>query len=297
MVQISVNSTSGARGQGDEYSKYIGTNRVRNGTGFIGAVDEQIMKFRCKIKDCKHALPSKIVSSSVDQNSSLCSNSSFDFGSSSPNTSSTVSCASPVSPGNKKKNAEKHFFYSGVTVHTSRHVIFDKSEADNAQVKFFFNSLDGRGVVQGHVAAIVGVNILQDHVTLHVMSHDKNLFNTVGIVLQNMKSSYKQMLKSTTKAQQAHSLKHKEDKSWVALISHPHGLSKYVTLGRVRKEVVDGIRVKKFYDAPACEGSSGGLVMTPSLLKLQFPGAVHSTFDVNTGLNFTLDSRFYNLPH
>ncbi|CAL1535612.1 unnamed protein product [Lymnaea stagnalis] len=287
VVQITVTYTSAARGPKDEYSEFINTNKTRYGSGFVGAVDEQIMKLRCKRDNCFFASEHLDSSTMSSPNTSFDRSSSFDMNAnlSSPNTNSP----------DKPNTIQKHFFYGGVTVHTSRHVIFDKSEADNAFVKFFFVGPDGQGVVNGHVAAIVGVNSSQDHMTLHVMSHDKNVFNVLPVVLANAKSSYKEMLRSTIRAQHAHGLVNKE--SWVALISHPHGMPKRITLGRVRKEIEDsdGIKVKKYYDAPACNGSSGGLVMTPSLLKLQWPGAVHSSCDINTGFNVTLDSRSRDL--
>ncbi|KAK0051035.1 dentin sialophosphoprotein [Biomphalaria pfeifferi] len=285
VVQISVNVTSSARDCNDEYKEYIGTNKIRFGSGFVGAVDERIVKFRCKKTDCSLNTPS----SAGSRRSSVIS-SSF-----SPNTSfesqSDNSINTPLTPSSEPK----HYYYSGVTVHTSRHVIFDKTEADNAFVKFFFDKPNGKGVIKGHVAAIVGVNILQDHVTLHVMSHDKTLFHTLPVLLENAKSSYNEMTASTMKAQYTHSIKNKE--SWVAVISHPHGLSQAITFGRVKTEVQDSesLKVRKNYDAPLCEGCSGALVITPTLLKLQWPGAVHSSFDPEIGLNYTLDSRSKDL--
>ena len=54
-------------------------------------------------------------------------------------------------------------------------------------------------------------------------------------------------------------------------------------------------RVKKYYDAAARPGSCGGLVVTPSLLELQWPGAVHRGCDPFTGWNVTWDSRYPDL--
>ncbi len=48
--------------------------------------------------------------------------------------------------------------------------------------------------------------------------------------------------------------------------------------GHVCEERVEAKRVIKLYDAATCPGSSGGLVMTPTLLQLQWPGAVHSRY-------------------
>ncbi|CAL1535613.1 unnamed protein product [Lymnaea stagnalis] len=284
VVQISVTSTSAARGHDDSYSKYIGTNRRRNGSGFIANVDDHFMKFRCRRDDCPLTTVGE-EALNVNENSTSPPTRQCLRNSSNMSTSSTSSSA--------EEGSYKHFFYSGVYIHTNKHIIFDKSEADNATVKFFFDTPDEKKVVYGHVAAIVGVNDSQDHVTLHVMSHDKDLFNTLGILIKNVKSSYNQMVKSTHKTQQVHGKKHQH--SWVAIISHAHGMSRSITLGRIKKEVLDGTRVIKYYDAATCPESSGGLVMTPSLLRLQWPGAVHSAFDPDTGLNVTMDSRFPDL--
>lgn len=204
---------------------------------------------------------------------------------------STASSSSSASGGLRSR----HFFYSGVFIHTNKHVIFDKSEADNAYVKFFYDTPNGKGVFHGHVAAISGVNDSQDHVTLHVMSHEKILFTNIGLCLQNAKSSYDQMLQSTHRAHQALGNQHKH--SWVAVLSHPHGMPKTVTFGRVRKEAAERTRIIKYYDAATCPGSSGGLVITPSLLRFQWPGAVHSCRDNVSGLNVTFDSRIQDLDY
>ncbi|KAI8742058.1 dentin sialophosphoprotein [Biomphalaria glabrata] len=273
VVQISVFHTSPARGPKDMHSHYIGTQNKRNGSGFIASVDNEMLKFKCK----KNACPLEYYSQRLKMKPSLISRS---F--SSPN-------------GSEQDGSDRHHFYSGVYIHTNKHVIFDKSEAECAVVKFFFNSPDQTKVVYGHVTAIVGVNNSQDHVTLHVMSHDRNLFYIISCLLKDAKSSYHQMVKSTHKSQTSHGLKHSQ--SWVAVIAHAHGLSKAITFGHIKKEEEDGLRIVKYYDAATCPGSSGGLVMTPSLLKLQWPGAVHSACDVDTGFNVTLDSRVRDLDN
>ncbi|KAH9490249.1 hypothetical protein Btru_035021 [Bulinus truncatus] len=271
VVQISVFYTSPSRGPEDTYSQYIGTNRKRNGSGFISSVDSEILKFRCK----RDACPLKQCSNHLAGRAAKFSR----------------SFSSPE--GAEKEEYNRHYYYSGICVHTNKHVIFDMSEAKRAVVKFFFNSPDETRVIYGHVAAIVGVNNSQDHVTVHVMSHDVDLFHTVNCLLKDTKSSYRQMVSSTHKSQTSHGLRHSH--SWVAVIGHAHGMSKSITFGHVIKEEEDGSRVIKYYDAATCPGSSGGLVMTPSLLKLQWPGAVHSASDPDTGLNVTLDSRVQDL--
>ncbi|KAH9490235.1 hypothetical protein Btru_035002 [Bulinus truncatus] len=282
VVQISVNVTSSSRSSSDKYKEFIGTNKTRYGSGFVGSVDEHMVKFRCKKPNCFYSAPFSCRRRSSIINSSFSPNTSLD-------SQSDSSLNTPLTPSSSSNS--KHFYYSGLTVHTSRLVIFDKLEAENAYVKFFYENPDEKGVVQGHVAAIVGVNILQDHVTLHVMSHDKTLLHSLSVLLENAKSSYSEMQASTMKAQYSHDMKNKE--SWVAVISHPHGLSKAITFGRIKWEVKDSNRfnITKYYNAPVCDGGSGALVITPMLLKLQWPGAVHSSFDPDVGLNFTLDSR------
>lgn len=281
VVQISVNHTSAARGARDMYSSYIGTSMKRNGSGFIASVDDTIMALRCKREDCVEGFHVE------DQNEDSTSVLSL---SRSISSNSSASLSSNCSVG-----ASKHNIYGGVCIRTNKHVIFDKSEADNAYVKFFFDTPDEKFVIKGHVTSIVGVNNSQDHITLHVMSHEKKLFDTVGICLRNVKSSYNQMVLSTHKFQARE--RSSNNKSWVAVISHPHGKSKSITFGHVVKEEYEVTRVIKYYDAATCPGSSGGLVMTPNLLKLQWPGAVHSAYDHDTGLNVTMDSRFRDLEN
>ena len=288
VVQITVHSTSSARkGEPDYLHHFSGTNRIRRGSGFITSVDGFVQKFRCKKDNCAEN----------SENLNISTDSGFSFSPlESPNSPmclrSQVSSELATSPQNTG-GRKKHNFYGGLNIHTNRHIIFDKSEADNAFVKFFFDTPESTDVVHGHVASIRGVNSRQDSVILHVMSHDKSLFQKVEMCLENAKSSYNQMLQSTLNMQKIFAPK--QSQSWVGVISHPHGLAKHIGLGRVLKEEKDELRVKKYYDAPTCPGSSGGLVITPTLLRLQWPGAVHSLYDNKTGLNVTWDSRVPDL--
>ncbi|CAG5122016.1 unnamed protein product [Candidula unifasciata] len=295
VVQITVHSTSAARKPSDMYSSYIGTTRKRYGTGFIASVDDDIRKYKCRREGCPHATFCEDFNTSLDDSASMAPPPSFSRSESNASTSfnrsvsniSTASSSSTGSPG------LKHFFYSGVTIHTNKHVIFDQSEAENAYVKFFYNTPQGKEVIQGHVAAISGINKSQDHVVLHVMSHERALFTTVSLCLHNAEACYKQMLESISSIQRP--LDHKNKHDWVAIISHPHGMSKAISFGRIIKEIAEYARIIKYYDAATCPGSSGGLVITPSLLRLQWPGAVHSCTDLNTGYNVTFDSRSRDL--
>ncbi|RUS71718.1 hypothetical protein EGW08_020515 [Elysia chlorotica] len=275
------------------YKNYIGTSSRRNGSGFIGSVDEQLFKFKCKREGC---------CGSDDPDSNM--NRSFSFEDSSEplpvptvysrclSDTSTASASSSRSTRDTDSYAS-HYFYGGVYVNTNKHVIFDKFEAESACVYFFFNTPDKTGVIHGHVASLIGVSPNHDRVTLHVVSHDQKLFNLINLHLKNARSSYTQMVRSTHMSQQIHG--YGKDHSWAVIISHPHGLAKTITCGRVRRETPEAKYVVKYYDAATCPGSSGGLVITPSLLQLQWPGAVHSCSDIASGFNVSFDSRFPDL--
>ncbi|BFZ02625.1 hypothetical protein BsWGS_05663 [Bradybaena similaris] len=314
VVQITVHSTSAARGPKDMYSSYIGTTKKRYGSGFIASVDDDIRRYRCRKENCPHATFFEEFNSSFDDsanmgppnlNRSESSTSSTSMGPpglsrSESNTStsynrsvSNMSTASSSSNSSTGSPRLKHVFYSGVTIHTNKHVIFDKSEAESAYVKFFYNTPGGKEVIHGHVSAITGINNSQDHVVLHVMSHDRAVFTTLGLCLHKAASSYKQMVQSTSNIQRP--VNHKNKHDWVAIISHPHGMEKAISFGRIITEKAENLRIIKYYDAATCPGSSGGLVITPSLLKLQWPGAVHSCTDLSTGYNVTFDSRSRDL--
>ncbi|GFS11124.1 hypothetical protein ElyMa_001339600 [Elysia marginata] len=287
VVRISVERTSDKRPPDDPYRNYIGTTARRNGSGFIGHVDERIMKIKCRRDGC---------CGTDDPDARFNSSSSLEDIQSPPpvdRSLSNISTASSSSSNSSNDSSGSHYFYGGVYINTNKHVIFDKSEADFAHVHFFYNTPDKKGVIHGHVASIIGVSPNQDRVTLHVMSHDRNLFNLVNLHLKNASSSYKQMVQSTHMSQQFHA--YGKEHSWAVIISHPHGMAKHITCGRVRSETVEPNCVVKYYDAATCPGSSGGLVTTPSLLHLQWPGAVHSCSDATTGLNVTFDSRFPDL--
>ncbi|XP_005092603.1 dentin sialophosphoprotein [Aplysia californica] len=290
VVQITVHSTSSGRDSDDVYRSYIGTDRKRHGSGFIASVDESIQRFRCRKEDCLECCLNMSSDSNTPYSPPI-----TDIAPSFDRSVSTISTASSSSASSSGGSSQKHYFYGGLNIRTNRHVIFDKSEADNAYVKFFFNTPDGKGVVHGHVGSIIGVNTCQDHIILHVMSHKKSLFHYAETCLKNARSSYNQMVCSTIKTQET--LAPKLLQSWVAVISHPHGLAKHISIGHVCQEKVEARRVIKYYNAATCPGSSGGLVITPTLLKLQWPGAVHSLYDKHTRFNVTLDSRFPDLDN
>lgn len=283
VIQISVNSTSDKRSKSDGYHSYIGTNTVRNGSGFIVSTEKEMMKIKCTLKDCYHNLDNASSPTSSTKASTL-----------SRTSSSTSSKNSPCSSVSRsvKANKKSHFVYGGVYIRTNRHVIYDKSEADNALVNFFYQSADESGMVRGHVSAIHGVNNEQDHIVLHVMSHDRQLLNKIELDMINAKSSFMQMLKSTQSMQQFHG---NNQLCWVAVISHPHGCPCCISFGRLIKEEVELKRVIKYYDADTCPGSSGGLVVTPTLLHLQWPGAVHSSYCNKMKANVSLHSRCQEL--
>ena len=290
VVRITVERTSDKRPADDMYRTYIGTSSRRNGSGFIASVDERLTKIKCKREDCcgsdnpDHGLDR---SSSLEDEAGLMSPPPID------RNLSNMSTASSSSSSSSSDGSGSHYLYGGVYINTNKHVIFDKSEADFAHVHFFYNTPDKKGVIHGHVASITGVSPNQDRVTLLVMSHDRSLFNLINLHLKNAKSSYTQMLRSTHMSQQVHG--YGKEHSWAVTISHPHGLAKSITCGRVTHERQEPRRVVKYYDAATCPGSSGGLVTTPSLLQLQWPGAVHSCSDASTGYNVTFDSRFPDL--
>ncbi|GFN78387.1 hypothetical protein PoB_000489300 [Plakobranchus ocellatus] len=289
VVRITVNTTSAARGPNDMYSNYIGTNSKRNGSGFIASVDEHLTKMRCKRPDCSGSDDPDIV---MGQNTVFEDSGVFMSPPPLDRNLSNMSTASSSS-SNSSEGSNKHSYYGGVFINTNRHVIFDKSEAESAHVHFFYNTPDKKGVVYGHVASIAAVSTNEDRVTLHVMSHDRDLFSLIKMHLKNAHSSYRQMVKSTHTSQQIHGSGQRH--SWVVIISHPHGLAKSITCGRVRCETVEAKCVVKYYDAATCPGSSGGLVTTPSLLHVQWPGAVHSCSDATSGFNVTFDSRVPDL--
>ena len=240
VVQLTVTSTSPDREPGYENKEFAGNDQKRFGSGFINSVDEQIVRFRCKRKNCPRNINDSGIfgsdslsspnlnspSSTLNCDDNICLTNSPDT--SSPQSNSRRASTSSITP------SKKHNYYGGLTIHTNRQVIYDKSEADNAVVKFFYDSPDGEGVIEGHVGSIIGVNAFQDHIILHVMSHDKTLFQQVSKCLQDARSSYEQMIQSTLHMQQRFAKS--ASKSWVALISHPLGLPNILRLAMYKKK-------------------------------------------------------------
>ena len=219
VVQITVSATSDKRPQDDEFSSYIGSDRKRYGSGFVHSVDDEIIKQRCRRENCPYGAESVATppDSSFFRSPDSCisspglSDTSFDLSGNSSRLSassdldrsiSNMSTASTSSVTPIKRKKTKHYFHGGISIHTNKHIIYDLTEANAAIVKFFFDTPDGRDVVEGHVGAVIGVNTSQDHVNLHVMSHDRSLFDKIRLYITQAKESYRQMLASTLSMQQ-----------------------------------------------------------------------------------------------
>lgn len=140
-----------------------------------------------------------------------------------------------------------------ITVRTSTHVVFDTSECETAKLHVFYDeqnqdtqtleSLDG---VQVNYA---GVDT--DWCNLTCASHNMKLL----LYLKYLEEEYLEVHKRIRDKY------FNSEQQLVVVVSHPHGWSKLISIGRwtARKEL-DGIDTKYEYTSSTCPGSSGAPV-------------------------------------
>ncbi|XP_005110406.1 uncharacterized protein LOC101846775 [Aplysia californica] len=138
-----------------------------------------------------------------------------------------------------------------ITVVTAAHVVYDDQECRNATFDLFYDDEDSREesmvTLQGHRVDLVDVDTDRCH--LVCVTHDRHVGRRLQLAIktcQNELHRLQSQLQSLTPT---------------VVVSHPHGLSKRITVGeRVRTEKSGGSENRLVYTTATCPGSSGGLV-------------------------------------
>ncbi|XP_059168919.1 uncharacterized protein LOC131950706 [Physella acuta] len=136
-----------------------------------------------------------------------------------------------------------------VGVMTATHVVFDDSEAESATCRLFFDQADSP-VVTLHGWRMWDMSIKGDTCRFSCASHDMELYEKV----QKMYNSYLYC-------------PHKFEEGVSFIVSHPHGCSKQVSVGKYKQKHIKHLQLwynatKYSYDLSTCPGSSGAYVFT-----------------------------------
>ncbi|CAL1528006.1 unnamed protein product [Lymnaea stagnalis] len=163
---------------------------------------------------------------------------------------------------------------------TANHVVFDDAEARGATIELFYNDPhDLSGVTQLIGLKVVDSDMEGDWCEMIAVVHDRHMWNLLVQVIEYCYNS--------KRAQGAiENLTVQRGKNYLTvIISHPHGSSKQVSVGRCLKRHVSASgtpllkRIKYDYDTPTCPGSSGAPVLVFGCERHTVSFAPHTRWD------------------
>lgn len=144
-------------------------------------------------------------------------------------------------------------------VMTASHVVFDDIEAKATAVDFFYDSTDISTIVRAWGVRVVSVDVERNRSIVECRTHDLGLCQRLKDAQKERNELIQKDLEPVVGSSQM-----------AVLISHPHGLCKQVSFGRMKdKQLVGEVKTKDgiqladcliTYDTPTCPGSGGGPV-------------------------------------
>ncbi|CAG5134850.1 unnamed protein product [Candidula unifasciata] len=146
-------------------------------------------------------------------------------------------------------------------VMTVAHVVFDDAEAQSTFIKFFLDDdSDSTAVVTARGERVSHIDIQRNRSVIECRTHDLTLFQR----LSNSRNERMRLIQNSLSTEVNH-------EPMVVLISHPHGMSKCVSIGRLlaiqeegdvktTQEGVELIGCFLAYDTPTCPGAGGGSI-------------------------------------
>lgn len=157
-------------------------------------------------------------------------------------------CPIPDCPYKK----EKHNVYGNIRILTSKHVVYDSSEALKTKVQFFYDSSRQSG--PGFVTECIGLDYsLEDSDIAHLqcVTHDADLCRILQEHKEEATRIYRNIPPDVWQA----------CKDLCVVIGHPHGLPKVISVGKHVhfEETVTRSHVH-YHTGPTCPGSSGSPV-------------------------------------
>ncbi|BFZ14264.1 hypothetical protein BsWGS_17303 [Bradybaena similaris] len=181
--------------------------------------------------------------------------------------------------------------FGKIFIQTAAHVVHDDSEAANTTCYFnYVNDSDGLDTaikIQG--AKGVQIDVKEDRCWMFCYTHDLSLLKKLDSTVH----MYQRLRREVADKYCVNWADTPEDKLTI-IVSHPHGCSKYVTVGNMEGRLAaedDADWTQYTYTTPTCPGSSGA-----PIFMLGKHGYIdnhhHSGTNPNTGLNVSTFGLF-----
>lgn len=186
----------------------------------------------------------------------------------------------------------QHKIYEGdLKIFTNKHVLYDDDELEKTVVDFFYDSADRAGVIREYATKLFYTKPSSDKTFLKVTIHDQELFQKLEQYNLDRCIKFHELSPDVIMSMC----------SFAIVISHPHGLPKKISIGRIleiteeniSEETLENARLagdlerkwfeshleedygkfmaclgqkdlpvyKVMYDTPTCQGSSGAPVL------------------------------------
>ncbi|XP_059169393.1 uncharacterized protein LOC131951120 [Physella acuta] len=172
-------------------------------------------------------------------------------------------------------DAEKRTRWWIVRMRTAKHVVFDDDEAKNCTIEAFYDEDDDEKSIEKCVEdtlkkkgnVLFGLKVLEsnfdcDWCEVEAFTHDKELGQKLHVALEKFSALRKTLNHHRTDDHACPPL--------AVIVSHPHGYSKRISLGKWLERKVHDLFVgdayntemtEYTYDTPTCRGSSGASVL------------------------------------
>ncbi|XP_059149683.1 uncharacterized protein LOC131936663 [Physella acuta] len=166
-----------------------------------------------------------------------------------------------------------------VGVQTARHVVFDESEAKKSSCRLWFDE-DESPVVKLHGWKEVTSNTERDWFVLQCVTHDANVVTKLEDMIKRFNGLHEKLCVKYESLRDVDKL--------IIIVSHPHGCSKQVSVGKwVERQVISGYQTKYTYDTCTCPGSSGALVYRVGCGRSKHPHSGANTDPNSVVLNYS----------
>ncbi|XP_055893800.1 uncharacterized protein LOC106071263 isoform X2 [Biomphalaria glabrata] len=162
-------------------------------------------------------------------------------------------------------------------VTTATHVIYDDIEANHTTLRLFYDRNESPEVSVDKVN-VVNVNIEHDRCVLNSVTCDENVGNKMHETCELFNNSWRKVHKKYKASRSIH--------RFLFIVSHPHGCSKQVSVGRWMKKKMVGDRCQFTYTTSTCPGSSGAQVYCLGYSDWAWFNLVHGG-NLKSGLNYS----------
>nr|KAI8732118.1 STE20-like serine/threonine-protein kinase isoform X2 [Biomphalaria glabrata] len=161
-----------------------------------------------------------------------------------------------------------------ITVWTAASLVFDETEANHTSLRFFYDKTDNPEITVTVVVRELLKDVSVDYCVFDCVTCDKTLVDKLEPLVQKCDDLYLKVNEKYKKTKDIHQL--------MFIVSHPHGCTKRLSIGRWQKKYLMGNRSKKYtYFTCTCPGSSGA-----SVYCLGCDWRIHSG-SLDSGLNYS----------